>query len=455
MSTQQSALRGEKLPFSPEEVLKLMPGLRTKADVYKLPNEDLTRLMKTEEGLAAINAALNATPDNPVVTPEEITAKEQVAKEAAEKAAVDAVSAEAARVVAEQEAVKKAAETVPKPWETEDAKYKEIFERLGVIVTRDDQGNITKVVQNFQVKDEAGKPVGRPTRFETSDLGGLLLKNNESYTQAVRAFDRLKTQKVSFKNQAEIPISKPLTDEEMAQAIKDLKSSDEAKAIAAARKISGSEVAKAELKAHEAEVQAQGKATAYDFMKHHIHDFNPCQANSDIIGKYLEDNQLEYTVDNLELAFLAKENELAPVIPKEPVRPTPPVVNPLPASEVSASKMRKVVITKGEAYPTPEPGETLLIIEKEPVVVPAPPAVPATPAPPAVPVNPELPASRPGVNGGIAPGSLSGTKPVISTGKLTKAAILEMAKKEPAKFKRMIADPKSRTEMNAILAGRA
>src|SRR6266699_2217457 len=173
MSTQQSALRGEKLPFSPEEVLKLMPGLRTKADVYKLPNEDLTRLMKTEEGLAAINAALNATPDNPVVTPEEITAKEQVAKEAAEKAA----------------------ETVPKPWETEDAKYKEIFERLGVIVTRDDQGNITKVVQNFQVKDEAGKPVGRPTRFETSDLGGLLLKNNESYTQAVRAFDRLKTQR--------------------------------------------------------------------------------------------------------------------------------------------------------------------------------------------------------------------------------------------------------------------
>src|SRR6266699_2038212 len=165
MSTQQSALRGEKLPFS------------------------------TEEGLAAINAALNATPDNPVVTPEEITAKEQVAKEAAEKAAVDAVSAEAARVVAEQEAVKKAAETVPKPWETEDAKYKEIFERLGVIVTRDDQGNITKVVQNFQVKDEAGKPVGRPTRFETSDLGGLLLKNNESYTQAVRAFDRLKTQR--------------------------------------------------------------------------------------------------------------------------------------------------------------------------------------------------------------------------------------------------------------------
>src|SRR6266700_2900520 len=399
MSTQQSALRGEKLPFSPEEVLKLMPGLRTKADVYKLPNEDLTRLMKTEEGLAAINAALNATPDNPVVTPEEIAAKEQVAKEAAEKAAVDAVSAETARVVAEQEAVKKAAETVPKSWETEDAKYKETFERLGVIVTRDDQGNITKVVQNFQVKDEA-----------------------------------------------EIPISKPLTDEEMAQAIKDLKSSDEAKAIAAARKISGSEVAKAELKAHEAEVQAQGKATAYDFMKHHIHDFNPCQANSDIIGKYLEDNQLEYTVDNLELAFLAKENELAPVIPKEPVRPTPPVVNPLPASEVSAPKMRKVVITKGEAYPTPEPGETLLIIEKEPEVV---------PAPPAVPVNPELPASRPGVNGGIAPGSLSGTKPVISTGKLTKAAILEMAKKEPAKFKRMIADPKSRTEMNAILAGRA
>jgi|SRR5579864_1702711 len=417
-------------PISPEEVEALTKDLKTRADLYKLPNKDLARLMKSPEGITKLDALAKVTPE---MVAEQKAAEEQAAKEAADKAAADAASAEAARVAAEQEVAKRSAEPTPKSWEAEEAKYKETFERLGISVTRDDQGNITKVVQNFQVKDETGKPVGRPTHFETSDMVELLLKNNESYTQAVRAFDRLKSQKVSFKNQQqpETPINKALTDEEMAQAIKDLKSSDEAKAIAAARKISGSEVAKAEQKAREAELFAKGKATALEFMKRHIQDYNPCQANSDVIGKYLEDNQLEYTVDNLELAFLAKENELAPVIPKEPVRPTPPVANPpVPASPVAqvATPVVPAVVT--------------------------PPVVTAPPASATVPANPELPAARPGVNGTVAPGSLSGTRPAVaSTGKLTKADILTLAKTDTAKFKRMVADPKSRAEMNAILAG--
>lgn len=440
-------VRSDDYPLTPEQVTDLTKGLRSRGDVYKLPNRDLARLMKDPAGLVAIQAALAATPANPVQTPEEIAAKEQAAKEAADKAAADAASAEAARVAAE-EAAKKASETAPKPWEAEDASWK----AQGVIISRDAEGKIIKIAEDYQIKDESGNALGRPTHIEAKDWYEWKQKKDECHIQATRAFSRLKAQKVSFKNQQEPQPVKELTEQEYLALIEDVKGKDSAKAVAAIRKIAGSEVAKERQQAQEAIAKAEGQRIAYSFMKKHTHDFNPCQANSDIIGKYLEENNLEFTEDNLEIALLAKEKELAPVI--EPARPTPPADNPTVTASPEALKKRVVTITKGEAYPEPQPGETLIIIERESVVA-TPPVAPAAPASPAAPANPPLPASRPGVNGGIVPETMSAPRPTTATGKLTKADIIAMSKKDPAKFRRLVADPQSRLEMNAILAGKA
>jgi hypothetical protein len=405
--------------------------LRTKADVYKLGNEELKKKMSTPDGLAEINRALQATEETPVVTPEEVAAKEAADKAAqdAAKAAADAQAAEeAARVV---EATARATEVVVKPWEAEDASYAV----YGIHVTRDVEGKILRIVQEYQIKDETtGVPIGRPTHIEARTWAEFIAKKDECHVQATRAFNRLKTQKVSFKQQQPAePEYKPLTDEDMAALVKDLKGDDPAKAVAAARKIAGSEVAKDRQAAHEAEVKARGKQIGYEFMQRHVKDFNPCKANSDLIGKYLEENQLEFTLDNLEIAFIALEHELAPVaVPASRVE-VPPVDNPpvpvpqaLPAVQHPSAELaaRQAAAAAPPAAPVP------------PVTLPADNTPPATP--------------RPGINGGLEPGSLSAQRPTVSgEPKYTREGILKMDKE---KLKRLVKDPKSRAEINAVLA---
>jgi hypothetical protein len=411
--------------------------LRTKADVYKLSSEDLKKKMSTADGIDEINRALQATEESPVVTPEEAAAKEAAersAKEAADQAAVEAATVEAARVAVEAEAAersaKEAAEVTVKSWEAEDAPYAV----NGIHVARDAEGKIQRIVQEYQVKDESGNPIGRPTHLEAKTWPEFIAKKDECHVQATRAFNRLKAQKVSFKQQQPVePEYKPLTDDEMAQAVKDLKGDDAAKAVAAARKIAGSEVAKDREAAREATAKAKGAQIGYEFRQRHLTDFNPCKANSDLIGKYLQENELEFTLDNLEIAFIALEHELAPVtVPVSRVE-VPLVVNPpaavppvVPAVQYPAAELaaRQAAAAAQPAAPVP------------PVTVPAENTPPATP--------------KPGVNGGLEPGSLSAQRPTVSgTPKLTREDILKMDKE---KLKRLVKDPKSRAEMNAILA---
>lgn len=414
--------------------------LRTKADVYKLSSEDLKKKMSTVEGVAEINRALQATEENPVVTPEEAAAKEaaeKAAKEAADQAVAEAASVEAARVAAEAEAAKRLAETTVKPWEAEDASYS----TYGIHVTRDAEGKIQRIVQEYQVKDESGNPIGRPTHLEARTWPEFISKKDECHVQATRAFNRLKSQKVSFKQQQPSePEYKPLSDEDMAVLIKDLKGDDPAKAVAAARKIAGSEVAKDREAAREAEKVAEGKRIGYEFMQRHVHDFNPCKANSEIIGKYLEENNLEFTLDNLEIAFIAKENELAPVaVPARRVE-VPPVDNP-PATVPSAQPVPQAV--PAVQHPAAE-------LAARQAAAAAPPAAPVPPAPQSVADNTPPAQARPGVNGGLEPGSLSAQRPAVSgTPKLTREDILKMDKE---KLKRLVKDPNKRAELNAILA---
>jgi hypothetical protein len=407
--------------------------LRTKADVYKLGTEELKKKMSTPEGIAEINLALQATEEAPVVTPEEAAAKEaadKAAQEAAAKVAADAQAAEVARVAAEAEAAQRALPVIPKSWEAEDASYAV----YGIHVTRDAEGKILRIVQEYQVKDETGNPIGRPTHLEAKTWPEFIAKKDECHVQATRAFNRLKTQKVSFKQQQSVePEYKPLTDEDMAALVKDLKGDDPAKAVAAARKIAGSEVAKDRQAAHEAEVKARGKQIGYEFMQRHVKDFNPCKANSDLIGKYLEENQLEFTLDNLEIAFIALEHELAPVS--------------VPASRVEVPPVDNPPVPVPQALPAVQHPSAELAARQAAAA-----ALPAAPVPPAtLPADNTPPATpRPGINGGLEPGSLSAQRPTVSgEPKYTREGILKMDKE---KLKRLVKDPKSRAEINAVLA---
>lgn len=422
--------------------------LRTKADVYKLSNEDLKKKMSTPTGVAEINAALQATDESPVVTPAEAAAKEAVdkaAKEAADRVAADAASAEAARVAAETEAAKKAAETTSKPWEAEDAGYA----ALGVHITRDSKGVIQHIVQEYQIKDEAtGAPIGRPTRIAATSWAEFIAKKDECHAQATRAFNRLKSQKTSFKSQQQPaePQYAQLTDDEMAQAIKDLKGDDAAKAVAAARKIAGSEVAKDRNAARDAEAKANGQRIGYEFMRRHANDFNPCKANSDLLGKFLDDNGLEFTVDNLELAFIAQEDKLAPVAVPARREEVPPVDNPPVVPTVPVPVIPVPVPQAVPAVPQHPAAE----LAARQAAASAPPAVPVPPATTPATENPVTVQPRPGVNGSIEPGTLSATRPGQQLSQeLTKADILKMDKE---KLKRMVKDPQSRARLNAILA---
>ena len=337
-------------------------------------------------------------------------AEQEALRLAAEQKAAEE---EAARVAAENarvEAERKAAEEAAKP---------------------------KKIVVDYQIKDEDGNPIGRPTHLEATTEDEMRLKMIEAHTQATRAFHRLKKQKVqSLKevNQQQTPSSPAMSDVEMIAAIKDLKSDDPQKALEAHRKLVKIETDRAtqEKERETAEFQRQ-QDVSRKFLTAHKNDFNNCQANVNLIKDYFQENQLAWTLDNLEIAFHALESELAPVEKQRPVEPTPPA-NPVPAVVPPAAP---TVPPAAPVVPTPAAA---------PVVQPTPPA-PATATPPA---NPAPAAPRPGVNGGLVPGQGS-SRPVA---KPTVDLAAEIRSWDGPTMRKMMSNPTKRAQIEKFLAER-
>jgi len=317
--------------------------------VKNRPLEDVLEAQAKLDAQATVDPP--AEPVAVVPTPEELAATE-----AQKKAAEEAAAAETARIAAEQEAARKAAEP-PKKW-----------------------------ITDYQCKDDDGNPLGRPTHLEALSPEELIEKMKIAHEQAVRAFHRLKKQKVSFKDQQPAAPTGQLSDVELLAAMKDLKSDDPQKQLDAIRKVQQAEAEKARA---EAEELARQKRVSQQFLTDHKHDFNNCQANVELVKEYFLENQLQWTYDNLEIAFHALESRLAPVEPVAPVVPVNPVP---PAPVVTAPKAVPAVTVPPAASPAVQPATTV-------------------PAPAAAPANPVPPAPRPGVNGGLQPGSLSATRP--------------------------------------------
>jgi hypothetical protein len=255
-----------------------------------------------------------------------------------------------------------------------------------------------KIVIEYQVRDEKGDAIGRPTHLEAATNEEMIEKMKEAHIQATRAFHRLKQQKVQSLRDINNPPAQPvpqMTDAELLLAVKDLKSDDPNKALEAHRKLNKAEAdrikAEADQRVAAAEVTAQASKATYEFLQAHRHDYNNCKANASKLEEYFKENDIPWTLGNLEIAFLDLKNDLAPVVePEVPVR----TANPTPT-----------------VTPVTTPAAATVV------------QTPTAPVTPALPANPVTAQSRPGVNGGIVPGQNSAPRPTGQPQGLTMAEI--------------------------------
>lgn len=356
---------------------------------------DLKAAMRNPTQLAAVNVLLQ-TPEGKAIASEMLNDPDYVPKpkqatptpeEAAQIAADTALAEQQAEAARLEEETKKAADALvpPTPPVIEEKK---------------------KIVVDYQVTAEDGTPLGRPTHIEGWSNEEVVEKLKAAHINAVRYAERIKKNRVqsveaqTAQRQSKEQIQK--AEQEANAAVEEAaKEKDPAKLKEAISKVS-----KAERDAQVAKEAdfARGRAIANLWMQDHKEDFQPCEANTNIIGEWLSANKLELSYDNLELAFKATETRLAKPVPQALVEEVPAavVVNPPAVAPVAAVEV-KPSITAPPA-PAAEPVLT-------PVAQSSQPAATAPETPPAAAPNAQPAARRPGVNGGIAPGSLSAPRP--------------------------------------------
>jgi hypothetical protein len=390
-----------KNPETQAVMVTLMKDREVAVHVNKLLQE---RSEAAEQAEAQIDQQLSR-----VVPP----STEQLAAEAAAMAETPVVSAEVPAVPVT---------SVAKPWEAEDAALK----LQGVTVTRDESGVPTRYSQEYQVRDEDGTPIGRPTYLSARTLVEFLAKKDEAHISATRAFYRLKKQKLTFKQEKQ----RILTPEEISEAARvALGEKDQSKVEDVINATIESAFEKRGRELREKELINEGKAISNEFMRRHLHDYNPCEANKKAMGEYFAENNLEFTLDNLEAALLdlmSQEGKLVKVEAPFTARQVTEPANPGTATTVTATETPAIPASAAAAAVTASAAPA------QPAA-PSQPAVEATAPTPVAAHNVQPAARRPGVNGGIAPGTLSAQRPGTPDPVLARKEFLQTVKKmDPA-----------------------
>jgi len=268
----------------------------------------------------------------------------------------------------------------------------------------------TKIVVDYQVTDEkTGQPIGRPTHFESFDVNEIIEKLKNAHINAVRYAERLKKGGVKLveddtqqrKARFQAKQAQAEADAALAEATA---TSDPVKLREAVTKVS-----KADREQQIADEIAReaGARIGTAFMHDHAEDFLWCEASAQMLGKWLgsQEPKLEATYSNLELAYEATKLTLPKPNPAQledqlrqagylsNVEAPAPVEPPAPVAPIAPPAVATAVL-ETIATPTTVP----------PVAAPAP-----NPTPAKV-VNPPA-ARRPGVNGGLQPGTLSAQRP--------------------------------------------
>ena len=367
----------------------------TREQILSWPAAEMLKYMKDPVKRAIIEQVWNT----PVVDQDALETQRLADEAAAQIAASEAAAvAEEARLAAEAEAARVAAlPAAPAP---------------------------TKIIVEYQTRDENNNPIGRPTHLEADTWEEMSQKQQAAHENAVRHAEKLRNRKPTYKKDEPQP-EPGLSDDEILRIAQDINPdpAQAKKTAEAVRKLSGADQLEEDRrKAREAEEYARGQAVSYEFMKNHLHDFNPCQANSDILTEHMKENDLSWTVDNLEIAFAATESRLA-----RPVSViVPPAANPPAQAPVAAA-----------------------VPAAEVTVAPPAAAAPTAVAAPAVVANPQAPARRV-PDGGLQPGQLTG-RPTAAQQPvgLTKRDIQKMPRDE---YKLKIKDPKFRAAVERLFA---
>ncbi len=153
-------------------------------------------------------------------------------------------------------------------------------------------------VLTYQVTDANGAPIGSKSVFAGRSESECYKKSMQAHQSAQQAIERLRKRSPIYKEGAAPTVDQAIT----------------AAALAEKQMIEARE--------------------AYIFMQNHLpgsdHPYHPCQANSTILSNWLEQNDLEFVAENLEIAFDAVENSLAKTnkpatreTPEEIIPPTP------------------------------------------------------------------------------------------------------------------------------------
>lgn len=219
-----------------------------------------------------------------------------------------------------------------------------------------------ELVLKYQPTDEQGNPIGKETVIKGATWEEIARKQITVNEMAVRAYhrERKAREAVSQPKNGEPP--KTLTPEEVAGRVQQIDVYLE---------------------------QQRRNSAAIRFMRSHPNDYYVCDANNAAVDGYLEQNGLDYTYENYEIAFAAMKDSLA----------------------------------------------------QSPAAAPEPPAPEANPAPP----------PKPRATPDIRPGELNGAPRPPSKG-LTKADYLKMAVQNPKEYQRHMTNTVLRRALDKALA---
>jgi hypothetical protein len=265
---------------------------------------------------------------------------------------------------------------------------------------------------DYQATDTDGTPIGNLTHLTADTPEEMFEKMKTAHINALRLwqaqnrrFEELKTRKVTPKAEKTAPAMSQIDEGRYAATISD-PSAPPAQKKEAIRQLGGIIQQEDQLQKLEADrAYLRGQQIGLQFQRNHVHDYFPCEANSKALTSWLDEHQLEFELDNLELAFLDIGEKLA----KDPSKRT--ATNAV----TNATPINQPIV---EENSTP-PSET----------------------------------QRRQPNFGIQPGQGSVARPANTTaGKMTKKDVLAKRKADPVWWKKVLNDPDLQKEVNEALA---
>ena len=315
----------------------------------------------------------------------------------------------------------------------------------------------TKIVKEYQVRDEEGNPIGRPTHLEADSWEEMSEKQQAAHENAVRYAERMKKRAALRPTPAVPQAPIPILSDEQRKAFEAEAQAEGPKAEIAKSKLEVDDANKERLQARQINEQAKIERESILFINANK-DFYPCTGNARIMSEYLHAEGLEWNAGNLEIAYekLASKLTSRPVedvAPVVPANPAPVVPTPQPAA--AATPAAPAVVPAVENIPQTPPANNSPVVAASVVatepstkvepVVPIPSEIPAPPA-----VNPPAPVKRPA--SGIEPGSLHGarrqqTAPTESTQQTVSEIKREVARMPLNVFKKNLRNPKFREKL--------